>query len=281
MREEEEERHYLLIRAAKTNEEKDMEYQRHLIVLNARTPEEKAAAKLQDYYEAIAHPILRRAGSIEAAMCIIQETDWLAAFTSVIQGQQRREQARQNIEKVCMECKQTFRQKDMYPVYDHDLNLPPRLSFLVYQHCRDCSEAIVAQWRKVCTLCSAGYYAQSAAIAHSLCDNCATPELVYESRRIRNNTQRTQQGTRSDLTLAEWVQTLQDFSRQCAYCQTRPYTEMDHFIPIKLGGETSARNVVPACTSCNSHKQNIHPDTIRVIPLSDIERVRAYLATRA
>jgi 5-methylcytosine-specific restriction endonuclease McrA len=42
--------------------------------------------------------------------------------------------------------------------------------------------------------------------------------------------------------------------RSCAYCKT-PVSfdelEFDHFIPIKLGGMTEPRNMLPSCSNCN------------------------------
>lgn len=45
----------------------------------------------------------------------------------------------------------------------------------------------------------------------------------------------------------------------CHYCETRfPPSEltMDHKIPIARGGESTKKNVVPACKACNTQKGN-------------------------
>lgn len=45
----------------------------------------------------------------------------------------------------------------------------------------------------------------------------------------------------------------------CAYCgerQLRDDLEMDHVIPISNYGSRDARNIVPACRSCNSMKRS-------------------------
>ena len=48
---------------------------------------------------------------------------------------------------------------------------------------------------------------------------------------------------------------LDDFNHTCAYC-AMPATTWDHIVPISKGGQTVPGNVVPACTSCNSSKNN-------------------------
>lgn len=42
--------------------------------------------------------------------------------------------------------------------------------------------------------------------------------------------------------------------KSCAYCKTLitpKEVEFDHFLPIKLGGKTEIKNMLPACSSCN------------------------------
>jgi 5-methylcytosine-specific restriction endonuclease McrA len=79
------------------------------------------------------------------------------------------------------------------------------------------------------------------------------------------------------LTVDEWIATLKYFGGSCAYCQVRSYECLEHFIPIKLGGGTSASNVVPSCCTCNKLKESVHPTLVTRIPQEDIERVRVYL----
>ena len=67
----------------------------------------------------------------------------------------------------------------------------------------------------------------------------------------------------SDLTPAEWRQIKKAFGNRCAYCGL-PATkgnrlQVDHFIPLTRGGPLTARNVVPACVSCNPSKGNKLP----------------------
>lgn len=46
----------------------------------------------------------------------------------------------------------------------------------------------------------------------------------------------------------------------CAYCgSNRDPIEMDHFLPIDLGGADAPGNIVPACRKCNRLKSNSEP----------------------
>jgi 5-methylcytosine-specific restriction endonuclease McrA len=64
---------------------------------------------------------------------------------------------------------------------------------------------------------------------------------------------------RSDLTVDQWKMVVLEFGGKCAYCQEQPATEMDHFWPVTMGGETTKANVVPACMPCNRAKFNHDP----------------------
>ena len=61
---------------------------------------------------------------------------------------------------------------------------------------------------------------------------------------------------RGSLTIQEWLEACERFNYKCAYCGADAMLTKDHVIPITKGGKTSADNVIPACTSCNSSKSN-------------------------
>jgi 5-methylcytosine-specific restriction endonuclease McrA len=74
--------------------------------------------------------------------------------------------------------------------------------------------------------------------------------LIRNARRIaiRNSAS-------GDLALAEWYQILMDFDHRCAYCQRKlERLAKEHMTPLVRGGEHTVENIVPACTSCNSRK---------------------------
>lgn len=65
----------------------------------------------------------------------------------------------------------------------------------------------------------------------------------------------------SRITSQEWEAALRFFEDRCAYCgakSTRPL-QQDHFIPQSKGGNLSAKNVIPACCSCNASKGGRDP----------------------
>lgn len=72
--------------------------------------------------------------------------------------------------------------------------------------------------------------------------------LLYSERRARY--------AASDFKFEDWLSILEVFGHRCAYClQIRKLTR-DHVRPISRGGVHTADNIVPACRSCNSRKNN-------------------------
>jgi 5-methylcytosine-specific restriction endonuclease McrA len=61
------------------------------------------------------------------------------------------------------------------------------------------------------------------------------------------------------LTESEWycICLLYDF--KCAYCLKECKLEMEHVIPVSRGGMTDITNIIPACHSCNSSKNDRTP----------------------
>ena len=67
-------------------------------------------------------------------------------------------------------------------------------------------------------------------------------------------------GRQSDLKLADWKLVLAAFDRKCAVCGcAAKYLDMDHVIPIQLGGNNVVGNVVPMCRPCNGQKSQRDP----------------------
>lgn len=68
-----------------------------------------------------------------------------------------------------------------------------------------------------------------------------------------------------NLTASEWEATKEHFDNACAYCGISEDNHLiihneilhqDHFIPINIGGGYTKDNIVPACKSCNSSKND-------------------------
>lgn len=58
------------------------------------------------------------------------------------------------------------------------------------------------------------------------------------------------------LTVGQWVDTLKAYGGRCAYCASEDYQELDHIVPVSMGGPTTRENCVPACSKCNRAKGN-------------------------
>jgi hypothetical protein len=83
----------------------------------------------------------------------------------------------------------------------------------------------------------------------------------------RHNERAIEAGCQATLTITQWINTLDYYEWRCAYCEG-PYEELEHRIPIILGGGTIAINCVPSCRPCNRTKSMKHPDKIIETSLS-------------
>jgi 5-methylcytosine-specific restriction endonuclease McrA len=58
------------------------------------------------------------------------------------------------------------------------------------------------------------------------------------------------------LTAGEWQDILARYDGRCAYCfDLTDKPQKEHVVPLARGGQHVARNIVPACRSCNSQKR--------------------------
>ena len=79
--------------------------------------------------------------------------------------------------------------------------------------------------------------------------------------RLRGQNQRAKQaGTRYDLKMSEWQETLEYFDHKCAYCGDE-YEVIEHYLPVSIAG-TTVSNCVPACLQCNIMKDRKGHDLI-------------------
>src|SRR5215475_13127883 len=114
---------------------------------------------------------------------------------------------------------------------------------------------------RVCILCGVDYLARNRHMHASICPHCETPQLRREGKRWHVHVYRAQKaGVSATLTLAEWITTLNHFGWKCAYCLVNKHSLMEHIVSIKKGGGTTATNVVPACSKCNSRKDLANSD---------------------
>lgn len=77
--------------------------------------------------------------------------------------------------------------------------------------------------------------------------------------RLRGQNQRAKQaGARHDLTIEQWLETLDYFDHKCAYCG-REWEVIEHYLPVHKAG-TTVSNCVPACLRCNVMKDSQNHD---------------------
>jgi 5-methylcytosine-specific restriction endonuclease McrA len=72
---------------------------------------------------------------------------------------------------------------------------------------------------------------------------------LYGQRRRHRNASRTH-----NLTLNEWIETIEYFGGVCAYCGEIDRLQQDHVVPFSRGGEHIFGNIVLSCVHCNSKK---------------------------
>ena len=76
--------------------------------------------------------------------------------------------------------------------------------------------------------------------------------LSREFNRVRKNRRRARDvGAKATLTQTEWIDILTKNRWACVFCKRHEIT-MEHLVPLRMGGGTTAKNCVPACDRCNA-----------------------------
>lgn len=63
-------------------------------------------------------------------------------------------------------------------------------------------------------------------------------------------------GNGGNITAEEWKSVLNRYGNKCLKCGSTDRIEMDHVVPIALGGINEISNVQPLCRICNARKNN-------------------------
>lgn len=128
---------------------------------------------------------------------------------------------------------------------------------------------------RICLLCNSHYLVVNPTEINAFCPTCFTKERKHEMRRVYKNIWRAKQANAlATLTVIEWLNILDHFKWQCAYCLDGKFEVLEHIISIADGGGTTALNCIPACGLCNSRKDR---DTRYLIPQNKIEQVKQQL----
>jgi len=73
------------------------------------------------------------------------------------------------------------------------------------------------------------------------------------ARTLENNRYRAKKyGVCTGLTQTQWIQRLEEYDHNCAYCGKRERLTIEHIVPLSRGGSHTYENVIPACFWCNS-----------------------------
>lgn len=79
-------------------------------------------------------------------------------------------------------------------------------------------------------------------------------EWGKNNRAIKNANQRARRSTLGKVSAKEWEEICTSYGNRCVCCLSEKSLEMDHVIPVSLGGTTSIDNVQPLCRTCNAIK---------------------------
>jgi 5-methylcytosine-specific restriction endonuclease McrA len=80
------------------------------------------------------------------------------------------------------------------------------------------------------------------------------PEKMRERERRRRALEA---GAEGKFTEQEWSELKESYGQRCVYCNSKvEKLEPDHIEPLSRNGNNNIANIVPACRSCNSSKQD-------------------------
>lgn len=74
--------------------------------------------------------------------------------------------------------------------------------------------------------------------------------------RKRHKRQAIEKTLPADFSEKQWNECKLYFNNKCSYCGKNSTLQQEHFIPVSKGGEYTLNNIIPACQSCNSSKNN-------------------------
>lgn len=147
-----------------------------------------------------------------------------------------------------------------------------KMRFHGKDHCFDCLPQYIAKTYFTCNDC--GEFLHKNGFVDGYCKKCHFAFLGNhrsENRRLYLALRRAD----GDLGLRGWIDTLQRFNWECAYCGGE-FEAIEHFVPVSQGGLTTDSNCVPACKSCNSKKHGKHP-LVDELPDFDQTRIQAII----
>ena len=205
------------------------------------------------------------AGVIDRLRCVDWNTQFIEKKSrddSWLDAWRSKEEERNNEAVVCEKCGRMLRRADSVRLE----NIP---KYRYASLCTECADSVVADYQLwenrtylcLCQVCQTNHTARHPDQGTYLCEACDNTFHRRELHRVRSHLRRAREaGLEATLTLAQWLQTIDNFSGLCAYCQLQPFQAIEHFVPISQGGGTTIVNCIPVCNQCNSQKNKQHPD---------------------
>lgn len=160
-------------------------------------------------------------------------------------------------ERKCMICKHKYPVLEMLVVYRS--KTPQTICNLCYKSIYGMDERYV-KWglkeQKTCEQCG-NTYPETEAYFHwyngksnKYCRKCcAANKAVYNSKR-----RAVKKESKAPLKNYQWMNTVEYFNSECAYCGFKEKITQDHIIPLSRGGNHEKKNVIPCCHKCNIRK---------------------------
>jgi 5-methylcytosine-specific restriction endonuclease McrA len=164
----------------------------------------------------------------------------------------------------CKECGRLFPKRAAYKFGE---------TFIYDNYCLHCVECAIEKQFVNCKGCNK----RTASATNDYCYDCYQISLRIGTQVTIHLKRAREANTPATLTVKQWEQAITYFGGKCAYCQSRTFQALEHFIPINLGGGTTADNCVPACSRCNNKKGGAHPDNLNNFPPHVLTRVKNYL----
>ena len=144
--------------------------------------------------------------------------------------------------------------------------------------CPNCVEQVRDEYKVTCLICDSRFFPFGNIRSRKLCGKCASEENMRELDRVEaHNTRARQLDRPATLTIKQWLAALRYFDERCAYCLSH-YKGLEHYLPLDLGGGTTALNCLPSCMTCNVRKRDKHPDEFALLfPAENIEHIKSYM----
>lgn len=144
--------------------------------------------------------------------------------------------------------------------------------------CPTCAEKVHRKYHRDCEICGAEFRIKIRGSKETRCYRCASAK-VYKSTVRQQNNRAWANGCVGNLTPDQWDFAVKYFEGKCAYCLNKSWAVIEHYIPIALGGDTTASNCLPSCYACNTQKNRIHPHEKHYqwgLTPESISRIEAY-----